>query len=66
MMTQKEIDIIKNRSARKRVVHTIQQQPQSQASLDDQLRELQAIANKCGLYDAADFIETFFRVSKGT
>jgi len=29
---------------------------QSQASLTDQLRELQGIANRHGLYDAADFI----------
>lgn len=30
--------------------------PQSQASLYDQLKELRVIANKEGLYDAADFL----------
>lgn len=35
----------------------IPQEPQSQASLDEQLRELQIAANRLGLYDAADIIE---------
>jgi hypothetical protein len=31
--------------------------PQTQASLEDQLRTLHEVANQLGLYDAADFIE---------
>ena len=34
----------------------IQQRPQSQRSLLDQLLILMALANRMGLYDAADFI----------
>lgn len=34
----------------------IVQQTQSQDSLEIQLQALVRIANKCGLYDAADFI----------
>jgi hypothetical protein len=34
----------------------IPQQKQTQASLQDQLEKLYTIANKCGLYDAADYI----------
>jgi hypothetical protein len=30
---------------------------QSQAALNDQLRQLVGLANKAGLYDAADFIQ---------
>ena len=32
------------------------QAPQSQASLTDQLQELRVLANKAGLYDAADWL----------
>lgn len=38
-------------------VTKMEQQPQRQDSLNDQLRDLQAIANKLGMYDAADFIQ---------
>lgn len=34
----------------------IAQQAQSQAPLDDQLRQLWSWANRLGLYDAADFV----------
>jgi hypothetical protein len=40
----------------KAVLNTIPQQPQRQDSTNDQLRDLQAFANKLGLYDAADFL----------
>ena len=35
----------------------VNQVPQAQDSTDDQLRRLKVIANKFGLYDAADFIK---------
>jgi len=34
----------------------IPRQPQTQASLDDQLKTLRIAANRLGLYDAADFL----------
>lgn len=34
----------------------VPQQPQRQEALDDQLRMLRRIADRFGLYDAADFI----------
>lgn len=34
-----------------------QQQPQHQGSTLAQLKDLQHIANRCGLYDAADYIK---------
>lgn len=39
-----------------RVKVMIPQQPQSQASLSEQLQELTEIANRMGLYDAADYL----------
>lgn len=39
------------------VLNQIPQQPQSQAALEDQLHLLKVIANRFGLYDAADFID---------
>jgi hypothetical protein len=38
--------------------------PQSQESLLDQLKELIPIANKEGLYDAADYLSELVRVQK--
>jgi hypothetical protein len=35
--------------------------PQRQDSLLDQLRDLQAVANRLGMYDAADFLSTTLR-----
>lgn len=37
-------------------ISQIPQRPQTQEALNDQLRYLAAIANKMGLYDAADFV----------
>jgi hypothetical protein len=45
----------------KAVLQTIPQQPQRQDGLMDQLRDLQAFANKLGLYDAADMLKTYVR-----
>jgi hypothetical protein len=38
------------------VINKIPQQPQVQYNLNQQLQELIIVANKLGLYDAADFI----------
>ena len=38
-------------------VPEIPQQPQSQESLDDQLRALALVANKLGFYDAHDWLQ---------
>lgn len=37
------------------------QPPQRQDSLNDQLRDLQAVANRLGMYDAADFLAKALR-----
>jgi len=34
------------------------QQPQRQDSLMDQLQDLRMVANRCGMYDAADYLRT--------
>jgi hypothetical protein len=39
------------------ILDKIEQQPQSQESLVNQLLKLTLIANKFGLYDASDFIK---------
>lgn len=39
-----------------KAMKAVPNQPQSQAALDDQLRALIAVANKLGLYDAADYL----------
>ena len=41
-----------------KILKNISQQPQRQDALADQLRELKAVANKLGMYDAADLIQT--------
>lgn len=38
--------------------------PQTQASLDDQLKALWLAANKLGLYDAADWLRDAARLEK--
>jgi hypothetical protein len=45
--------------ALQRVIAEIPQQPQRQYGTDEQLRLLQAAANKLGLYDAADAIRNW-------
>lgn len=45
-----------------RVIAEIPQQPQRQYGTDEQLRVLQAAANKLGLYDAADVIRNLLEV----
>lgn len=40
-------------------IKEIEQQPQAQYSMIQQLRELRVAANKLGLYDAADFLKTY-------
>jgi len=42
----------------------LHQRPQSQASTVDQLAELIPWANRLGLYDAADFLQTLCKASK--
>lgn len=37
------------------------QQPQRQDSLNDQLVDLLALANRAGMYDAADFLARYIR-----
>lgn len=39
----------------------VQNCPQRQDSLCDQLRDLRIIANKFGFYDASDFIKGYYR-----
>lgn len=39
------------------IITSIPKLPQSQVGLDDQLSDLLAVANRLGLYDAADFIK---------
>lgn len=41
---------------RARLVGLLDPQPQAQYSLEEQLETLHALANRAGLYDAADFI----------
>jgi hypothetical protein len=41
-----------------RLVAETEQQPQTQEPLDDQLRKLYFLANRYGLYDAADFVRS--------
>lgn len=41
-----------------KILANIPKQPQSQISLSEQLIQLQLVANKLGLYDAADFLAT--------
>lgn len=41
----------------RRSVSSATDKPQSQASLTDQLQELRTIANREGLYDAADWLK---------
>ena len=41
---------------RKALVQLMPQQPQRQDDLSNQLLDLRAIANRCGLYDAADYL----------
>lgn len=43
-------------TARQDRVPVIAQQPQRQDSLQEQLRDLQVVANRLGMYDAADWI----------
>lgn len=43
--------------ALQKVIDAIPQQPQRQYATDEQLRVLVTVANKLGLYDAADRIE---------
>lgn len=47
-----------------RVIAEIPQQPQRQYGTDEQLRVLQAAANKLGLYDAADVIRNWFEATE--
>lgn len=47
-----------------KLLKLIPQQPQDQGALNDQLRQLQAFANKLGLYDAADFISEVIKDRK--
>jgi hypothetical protein len=44
------------------VLKNIPQQFQRQDSTIAQLRDLQAFANKLGMYDAADMLKTYIRV----
>lgn len=41
----------------KEIIRKIPQQVQRQDSTDEQLRDLQAVANRLGMYDAADAIK---------
>lgn len=43
------------------VLKSIPQQRQTQAALNDQLFDLIAVANRLGLYDAADFLQSKVR-----
>lgn len=40
-------------------INTLEQVPQAQYSLEEQLQVLRVAANKLGLYDAADFLERY-------
>jgi len=46
-----------HREVQDRYLAQIPKIDQTQASLDDQLKILHAVANRIGLYDAADFIK---------
>jgi hypothetical protein len=45
----------------KAVLKIVPQQPQRQDGNMDQLRDLQAFANKLGMYDAADLLKHYIR-----
>lgn len=42
-----------------KTIMKIKQQPQVQYALETQLKELRVVANKLGLYDAADFLQPY-------
>lgn len=44
--------------------HGLPQQPQSQQALDLQLLQLKSLANRMGLYDAADWIDKMLETKK--
>jgi len=44
----------------KEELNNVKQCPQRQDSLTDQLKDLYQIANKFGLYDAADFVRKLY------
>jgi hypothetical protein len=48
----------------KLVLDTIPQQTQRQDSTDDQLKDLRVVANRLGMYDAADIIRTLLEKGK--
>ena len=48
----------------KLVLDTIPQQTQRQDSTDDQLKDLRIVANRLGMYDAADIIRTLLEKGK--
>lgn len=47
-----------------RILKSISQQPHRQDALADQLRELKVVANRLGMYDAADLIQTLVEEQK--
>ncbi len=49
----------------KRVLKDIPQLPQRQDATNDQLRDLRAVANRLGMYDAADLIRIMLEDSPG-
>lgn len=48
----------------KLVLDTTPQQIQRQDSTDDQLKDLRVVANRLGMYDAADIIRTLLEKGK--
>ncbi len=49
----------------KRILRDIPQLPQRQDATNDQLRDLRVVANRLGMYDAADLVRTMLEDSPG-
>ncbi len=49
----------------KKVIESLPKLPQRQDALEDQLRDLTEVANRLGMYDAADFLATRGKSSSG-
>jgi hypothetical protein len=60
-MLLNELMEAKDKVALKDLVALVPQQPQRQDSTNDQLRDLRVMANRLGMYDAADLIRNILK-----
>lgn len=57
-------EMIQDLQSRVGALEGLHQQPQTQESLSNQIQRLVQIANRLGMYDAADFIKRFVKTAK--